>query len=323
MTSPKRTVALLALSIISLVCAWPAAAQENYPTKPIRMVLCCIGAMEAVARATAEAMSHELGQPVVVDPRPGAAGGIGADIVAKSKGDGYTILVGTNATHGANQSLYTTLPYDYVRDFVPIGGIAAGAMVLVVAANSPMKSVADITARAKAEPGKFNYAWAGTTPRIAMELYGQLADIRMADIPYKTNPQATTDLIGGQFDAMFADLNSTAPLIKAGRLRGLAVTGVKRAAVLPDVPTMREAGVPGYDLTWWFGMWAPAGTPKAIVNRLNAALTTAITSRKLAELLVNTGADAMPMQPDALMNFQLAEHGKWAAIIFRAGIKPQ
>ncbi len=172
-------------------------------------------------------------------------------------------------------------------------------------------------------PGKLNYAWAGTTPRIAMELYSQLAQIHMADIPYKTNPQATTDLIGGQFDAMFADLNSSAPLIKAGRLRGLAVTGIKRAAVLPDVPTMREAGVSGYNLTWWVGMWAPAGTPKAIVDRLNAALTTAITSKRLAEPLRNTGADAMPMRPDELMKFQLAEHAKWADIIAKAGIKPQ
>jgi tripartite-type tricarboxylate transporter receptor subunit TctC len=252
MTTCRCILKTLALPfLVSLSLAAPASAQEKYPARPIRMVLCCVGAMEAVARATAEEMSQALGQPVVVDPRPGAAGGIGADIVAKSKGDGYTVLVGTNATHGANQSLYTHLPYDYVRDFSPIGGIGAGVMVLVVSADSPIRSVADMTAKAKAAPGKLNYAWAGTTPRIAMELYSQLAQVRMSDIPYKTNPQATTDLIGGQFDAMFADLNSSVPLIKAGRLRGLAVTGAKRAEVLPDVPTMREAGVAGYNLTWW------------------------------------------------------------------------
>jgi tripartite-type tricarboxylate transporter receptor subunit TctC len=317
----KNALALL----LSLTVSWaaPIWAQEPYPTKPIRMVLCCVGAMEAVARATAEEMSRSLGQPVVVDPRPGAAGGIGADIVAKSRGDGYTVLVGTNATHGANQSLYSSLPYDYVRDFSPIGGIGAGVMVLVVPADSAIRTVADLTAKAKAEPGKLNYAWAGTTPRIAMELYSQLAQIRMSDIPYKTNPQATTDLIGGQFDAMFADLNSSVPLIKAGRLRGLAVTGLRRAAVLPEVPTMREAGVAGYNLTWWVGMWAPAGTPKAIVERLNTALTTAITSKSLAAPLQTTGAEAMPMRPDELLKFQLAEHSKWAEIIARAGIKAQ
>jgi tripartite-type tricarboxylate transporter receptor subunit TctC len=298
-------------------------AQDKYPVKPIRMVTCCVGAIDAVARATAEEMSRELGQPVVVDPRPGAAGGVGTDIVAKSRGDGYTILVGTNATHAANQSLYASLPYDYVNDFAPIGGIGAGVMVLLVPPDSPIRTVADMTSRARAMPGKLNYAWAGTTPRIAMELYSQLAQIRLTDIPYKTNPQATTDLIGGQFDAMFADLNTSAPLIRAGRLRGLAVTGAHRAAVLPEVPTMREAGVAGYDLNWWMGMWAPAGTPKPIVDRLNTALTHAITSRRLAEFFRNTGAEPMPMRPDDLMKFQVSEHAKWADIVAKAGIKPQ
>ena len=243
--------------------------------------------------------------------------------MAKSKNDGYTILVGTNATHGANQSLYASLPYDYVKDFAPIGGIGAGAMVLLVSENSPVRTVAELTARAKREPGKLSYAWAGTTPRIAMELYSQLAQVHLLAVPYKTNPQATTDLIGGQFDVMFADLNTSAPLVKAGKLRALAVTGPRRAEVLPEVPTMQQAGVVGYSLTWWMGMWAPAGTPRAIVARLNAALTKAITSQRLAEYFRKTGAEPMPMLPDDLMQFQVGEHGKWASIISHAGIKPQ
>ncbi|UHL64669.1 tripartite tricarboxylate transporter substrate binding protein [Paralcaligenes sp. KSB-10] len=309
------------LACISL--SLPVHAQDIYPTKQIRMVMCCVGAIDAVARAIANEMSKELGQSVVVEPKPGAGGGIATNYVAKSKNDGYTILVGTNATHAANQSLYLDLPYDYIKDFSPIGGIGAGVMVLLVPATSPIHSVAELTARAKREPGKLTYGWAGTTPRIAMALYSQLAHIRLMEIPYKTNPQATTDLIGGQFDTMFADLNTSAPLVKAGKLRALAVSGPRRAQVLPDVPTMQEAGVANYSLTWWVGMWAPAGTPRSAVGRLNAALTKAIASERLAKLFRNTGADPMPMSPDDLMKFQIAENKKWAKIVKNAGITPQ
>jgi tripartite-type tricarboxylate transporter receptor subunit TctC len=314
--------ALLASALLALA---PGAvrSEEAYPTRPIRMVLCCVGAIDAVARTVAEVMGQDLKQAVVVDPKPGAAGGIAADFVAKSKGDGYTILVGTNATHGANQSLYTSLPYDYVRDFAPVGGIGAGPVVLLVSGNSPIRSVAELTEHARSNPGKLSYAWAGTTPRIAMNLYSQLTQTRLTEIAYKTNPQAITDLIGGQFDVMFGDLNSSAPLVKAGRLRALAVSGDQRAAVLPDVPTMKEAGVPGYSLTWWFAVWAPAGTPKPIVDRLHAALTSAITSKRLEPFFRNTGAEPMPMAPEQLNRFQVSEHGKWAQIVGRAGIKPQ
>ena len=316
-------ISAIALGVALHSLCMPARAQDRYPSRPIRMVLCCVGAIDGVARATAEEMSRTLGQPVVVDSKPGAAGGVGADFVAKAKPYGYTILVGTNATHGANQSLYASLPYDYLGDFAPIGGLGSGVMVLLVAGDSPMKSVADVTRQAQQHPGKLNWAWAGTTPRIAMELYSQMAQIRMTAIPYKTNPQATTDLVGGQFDLMFADINTAAPLIKAGRLRGLAVTGARRAAVLPDIPTMAEAGLKDYDLTFWFGLWAPAGTPPAVVARLNSALNQAIGSQRLVEPLRNTGADPMPMAPQELMKFQIAEHGKWARIIEAAGIKPQ
>lgn len=299
------------------------AQQEAYPSKQVRMVLCCVGAIASVARAIADDMSQTLGQTVVVEQKPGAGGGIATNYVAKSKNDGYTILVGTNATHAANQSLYLHLPYDYVKDFAPIGGIGAGTMVLLVPANSPIKSVADLTKKAKQNPGKLTYGWAGTTPRIAMALYSQLTHTRLLEIPYKTNPQATTDLIGGVFDTMFADLNTSTPLVKAGRLRALAVSGPTRAAILPDVPTMQEAGVKNYSLTWWVAMWAPAGTPKPIVDRLNSALTAAITSQRVAKLFRATGATPMPMSPDDLMKFQISEHEKWAGIVKSAGIVPQ
>ncbi len=314
---------ILTCLALSLPAQTQAQAQDIYPTKQIRMVLCCVGAINAVARAIADEMSDTLGEAVVVEAKPGAGGGIATTHVAKSKNDGYTILVGTNATHAANQSLYLDLAYDYVKDFAPIGGVGAGAMVLLVPATSPIKSVSDLTEKALASPGMLSYGWAGTTPRIAMALYSQLTNTRLLEIPYKTNPQATTDLAGGQFDTMFADLNTSVPLVHAGKLRALAVSGPERADVLPDVPTMQEAGVKDYSLTWWVGMWAPAGTPRPIVDKLNAALTKAIKSDRLADLFRSTGATPMPMTPDELMAFQISEKEKWAQIIKNAGIQPQ
>jgi len=313
---------VLAVAIPGIFVA-PTLADEVYPTKPIRMVMCCVGAIDSVSRVVAELMTQDLGQPVVVDARPGAAGGIGADIVAKSKGDGYTIFVGTNATHAANQSLYKNLPYDYIRDFAPVGGVAQGQVVLLVNPASPIKSVSDLTARAQAAPGKLSYAWASTSTRVAMELYSQIMQLKFADIPYKTNPQATTDLIGGQFDALFADLNTSAPLVKAGRLRALAVSGDKRTVVLPDVPTMKEAGVPGYALTWWVGVWAPAGTPQPVIERLNQSLTRAVHSARAAEYFRNGGSEPMTMSADELARFQVSEHSKWKQIVTKAGIIAQ
>jgi len=320
----NKNLAHFSSSVLAcLALCLPVQAQAIYPEKQIHMVMCCVGAIDAVARAIADDMSDILGQAVVVEPRPGAGGGIAANHVAKAKNDGYTILVGTNATHAANQSLYRDLPYDYVKDFAPIGGIGAGAMVLLVPATSTIHSVAELTAKARREPGKLTYGWAGTTPRIAMALYSQLTHTRLLEIPYKTNPQATTDLIGGEFDTMFADLNTSAPMVKAGKLRALAVSGGTRAPVLPDVPTMQEAGVENYSLTWWVGMWAPAGTPTPIVERLNIALTKAVSSDRLAQLFRNTGATPMPMSPTELMQFQISENSKWAEIVKNAGIKPQ
>lgn len=320
--SPARVAAWCCAALVG-AAAGPAASQEAYPTKPIRMVMCCVGAIDSVARVLADVMSQDLGQPVVVDARPGAAGGIGADIVAKAKNDGYTIFIGTNATHAANQSLYKNLPYDYIRDFAPIAGIAEGQVVLLVNPSSSIKSVADLTARARAEPGKLSYAWASTSTRVAMEQYSQIEKIKFTDVPYKTNPQATTDLIGGQFDALFADLNTSAPLVKAGRLRALAVSGARRSQTLPEVPTMQEAGVAGYALTWWVAAWAPAGTPKPILDRLGASITAGIKTERLAEYFRNGGSEPMPMTAAQLANFQVSENGKWKKIVSAAGIQPQ
>lgn len=313
-----KAVLIVALS----ACGW-AQAQEAYPSKPIRLISCCIGVIDAIARVVGEEMANNLKQPVVVEAKAGASGGIAADYVAKSKPDGYTIFFGTNSTHAANQSLFKTLPYDYVKDFVPLAGVGEGPIVLVVNMQSPVRNVSELTALAKSKPGKLTYGWASSSTRMSMEMYNQLAGIKITDVPYKTNPQATTDLIGGQVDAMFADMNTAVPLIKAGKLRALAVSGSKRAPGLPEVPTMKEAGVTDYNLTWWVAGWAPAGTPKEVVTQLNTAISKSITSPKVLEFFKNIALDPMPMSGDELMKFQVAEHGKWAKIINTAGIQPQ
>lgn len=323
-TSNRLIRSLVRTSLIAALAAGGVAqAQDAYPSKPIRLISCCIGVIDAIARVVGEEMSNNLKQPVVVEAKAGASGGIGADFVAKSRPDGYTIFFGTNSTHAANQSLFKSLPYDYVKDFVPLAGVGEGPIVLVVNMQSPVRSVADLTALAKKQPGKLTYGWASSSTRMSMEMYNQLAGIKITDVPYKTNPQATTDLIGGQVDAMFADMNTAAPLIKAGKLRALAVSGSKRVAALPEVPTMKEAGVTDYNLTWWIAGWAPAGTPKEVVTQLNTAISKSITSPKVLEFFRNIALEPMPMSSDELMKFQVAEHGKWAKIISTAGIQPQ
>ncbi len=315
---------LAVFGCIAAALAAPASrAQDAYPSKPIRAIVCCAGIIEAITRQVAEEMSATLKQTVVVETKPGASGMIGADFVAKAKPDGYTIFFGTNSTHAANQSLFKSIPYDYVKDFVPVAGIGEGVLVLVVPVNSPLKSLTELTARAKSQPGKLSYGWASSSTRLSMELYNQLANIKITDVPYKTNPQATTDLVGGQIDVMFADMNTAMPLIKAGRLRPLAVSGSKRSPALPDVPTMQQAGVPDYKLTWWAAAWAPAGTPKEVVDQLNGAITKAIASPKVQKFFETITFEAMPLTSEGLMKFQVAEHGGWAGIVKKAGIEAQ
>ncbi|GAA4326055.1 tripartite tricarboxylate transporter substrate binding protein [Pigmentiphaga soli] len=314
---------MIAVLLGCAALAGAAQADEAWPAKPVRLVACCAGIIDAIARVVADEMTGDLKQPVVVETKPGASGMIGADFVAKSAPDGYTLFIGTNSTHAANQSLYVKVPYDYVHDFAPINGIAVGPIMMVVRADSPIKSVADLTAAARDKPGKLTFGWASSSTRVAMELYNQLAKVRIMSVPYKTNPQATTDLVGGQIDVMFADMATAVPMVKGGKLRPLAISGKRRVAVLPDVPTMEEAGVPGYDLTWWVAAWAPSKTPRDIVDRLNASIAKAIATPKALEFFKTIAVDPMPMTPGQLMQFQMAEHGKWGRVISLAGIEPQ
>ena len=287
------------------------------------LVSCCAGIIDATARVLAEQMAKTLGQPVVVDVKPGASGMIGADFVAKSKPDGYTIFIGTNSTHAANQSLFLKVPYDYVKDFVPISGIAQGVNMLVAGPHLQVNSVADLTALARSKPGKLTFGWGSSSTRAGGELYKQLTGVNVVDVPYKTNPQATSDVLGGQIDFMFADFVTAVPLAKGGKLKALAVSGTKRSAAMPDVPSMQEAGVTGYDMTWWVAAWAPAGTPADIVAKLNAAFAQAIQSPQSLAYFQNSGLEPFATSSEQLMKFQIAEYDKWRKIVTTAGIQAQ
>lgn len=317
----KLTTAV-SLSLAALA-PFHAQAQSDFPNKPIRVIICCAGVMENMARAMGEDMTPSLGQPLVFETKPGQSGNIAADYVAKSKPDGYTIFLGTNSSHAANLSLFKSLPFDPNSDFVPVSGIAEQMIVLVTRPESKITSVADLIKTAKANPDALSYGWASSSVRMASELLKQMTGIKMRDIPYKTNPQAATDLLGGQIDLMFADMTTAVPLIKAGKLRALAVSSKKRAPSLPDVPTVAEAGVPGYHLTGWIAAWVPAKTPKPVVERLQKAIHQSLATERVKQSFAVTAADALPLSSAELMTFQLAEQKKWAQMIKAAGIQPE
>lgn len=312
--------------LLFALCAGGAAAQEPWPAaRPVSMVVAFPpgGVADLTARPMAVVLERILKQKVLVENKPGAGGGVGNAFVAKARPDGYTLLIGTNSTHAANQSLFKKLPYDYVNDFAPVGGIGQGIIMLVANTSLPVNNVADLTALAKSKPGTLTFGWGSSSSRAASHLYKQLAGINIVDVPFKTNPQATTAVVGGQIDMMFADMATAVPLVKAGRLRALGISGRSRSSAIPEVPSMAEAGVTGYDMTWWIAAWAPAGTPRDAVARLNELLSQSLITAKTKAYFQTIGVDAFAASPDELMKFQVAEHDKWRRIITSAGIEPQ
>ena len=330
--APAALTALSALTAMTarlatalmLTLAAQAAGAQVFPNKPLRIIPMGVGFPENTTRVIAVELREITKQPIIVEPKAGANGILASEYVAKQPADGYTILVGTNSTHAANQSLYKSLPYDYVKDFAPLSGISQGYLLAVVnAKNAPARSIAELTAMAKKEPGKLTFGWGGSSPRAGAELYKLLAGIDLQSVPYKTNPQATVDLVGGRLDLMISDFSTLLPHVKSGALRALAVSGKTRLASMPDMPTMAEAGVPNYDMTFWLAAYAPAGTPREIVNRWNEWLVTALKRPKVNEYLTGTGSVAFPTTPDELMKYQVSEYDKWKRIIVAAGIQPE
>jgi tripartite-type tricarboxylate transporter receptor subunit TctC len=303
----------------------PGAQAQSYPDKPIRLV-CPFppgGAVDIASRAVAHELTQILGQPVTVDNRPGAGGNIGADIAAKSAPDGYTLLMTTSGIMAINPALYSKLPFDTIKDFAPVSMVVLLNNVLVVNPSLPVKSVKDLIALAKAQPGKLTYASSGngTSIHLSGELFKSMTGVDMLHIPYKGSAPAITDLLGGQVDMMFDNIPSSLPQIKAGKLRALAVTGAKRSRLLPDLPTIAEAGVPGYDSYVWFGIVAPAGTPPAVIARLNAALAKAAATPAFRDRLTEQGYEVLSSTPAQMASNIRSEIAKWGKIVKASGAR--
>ncbi len=320
----KERALLAALFLVTLAGTLPVCAQE-YPHKPLRLIVPFApgGGNDTVARAIAQSAGASLGQPVVVDNRPGAGGMLGAQLAAKSPPDGYTLFLGGVGSHAVNPSLHARLPYDPVKDFAPITLIASAPSVLVVHPSLPARTLAEFTALAKTSPGRINYAsnGNGSSAQLAAVLYESMAGVRMVHVPYKGLAPALVDLLAGEVQAMFSSVVAIVPNIKAGRLRALAVTGKRRAALLPEVPTLDESGVPGYEAGSWYGILAPAGTPQAIVVKLHEAIARALAQPEVRERLVSEGAEVIGSTPEAFAAHITAELARMGKLIRDAGIR--
>lgn len=317
-----------ALSSAVLVAAALSSFQvdaQTYPDKPITIVVpfAAGSGTDQQARSMAQALTTEYKVPVIVENRAGASGFLAAQYVAKATPDGYTMLMTTNTTHAANEHLFKKLPYDPVKDFTPVTLLSKGHMLLLVNPSSPIKSVADLIAEAKKKPGKLNFGSGSSSSRVAGELLKQMAGIDATNVPYKSNPMAITDLMGGQVDFMFADASTALPQVKGGRLRALAVSGTKRLAAAPSVPTVEEAGVKGYDMSYWMAVYLPPKASAAVTNKLNEMLIKVSAAPAVVALQASTSSETVTSTPDGLAKFQAAESQKWGQVIRAAGIEPE
>jgi tripartite-type tricarboxylate transporter receptor subunit TctC len=314
--------ATFALAMAMALCA--GAQADDYPSKPIKIIVPYPGgqASDTITRLVGERLGKALGQPVVVDNRPGAGGNIGTDAGAKSPPDGYTLTIATAALP-ISKHVYRKLPFDPAKDFMPITLMTVTPLVLVTRTNLPVKDVADLVALAKKDPGKITFASSGpgTSHQLSGELFKSLAGVEMLHVPYKGSPPAHVDLMGGSVDIMFDNIVPVAPHIKAGKLRALAVTTKTRASALPDVPTMAEAGYPNFEATAWFGLLAPAGTPRPIVDRLNKEVVAILTSPDIKERLASMGATVVADKPEEFGRFMANEINKWGPVVKRANIE--
>lgn len=298
---------------------------QSYPNKPVRMVVPFPpgGTTDILARAVGQKLSETWGQQVLIDNRPGAGGNIGTEIVAKSPADGYTLLMGTVGTHAINASLYAKLPFDPIKDFAPVTLVASVPNVLVVNSTVEAKSVKELITLAKAKPGQLTFASSGngTSIHLAGELFKSLTGTAMLHIPYKGSAPAITDLLGGQTNMMFDNLPSAIPHIKSGKLRALGVTSINRSPALPDTPTIAETGITGYEASSWFGVLAPAGTPKEIIAKIHADIIKGLSTPEIKERLSGQGAEPVGNTPEQFVQHIKAESLKWAKVVKDSGAK--
>ena len=318
-----RMLLAISMALTVIVAGTAPVAAADYPTKPIRLVVPFPpgGTTDILARAVAQKLSETWNQQVIVDNRPGAGGNIGADLVAKAPPDGYTLVMGTVGTHAINPNLYSKMPYDHVKDFSPVILVAGVPNVLVVNPSLPVHSVKELIDYAKANPGKLNFASSGngTSIHLSGELFKTMAGVQMTHVPYKGSAPALADLMGGQVQLMFDNLPSSLGLIKGGKLRAIAVTSTTRAAALPDVPTIAESGLPGFEASSWFGVLAPAGTPHDIVAKLNGTIAAWLATPDAKEKLLAQGAIAAGGSPEDFAQHIDRETAKWAKVVKASG----
>lgn len=326
--SRRRCLSWAALAVTSALggLALPSHAQSaKWPDKPVRLVVGypAGGATDAIARLVATRLAEQLGQPITVDNRPGANSNLGAEYVAHAPADGYTLLV-YSVAQTINATLYPKLGYDPQKDFVPVGMIAKIPNILVVPAGSPVRTVADYVRVAKATPGGVTFASAGSgsSTHLSAEIFKTSAGVNLLHVPYRGSSPAITDLIGGQVQSMFDNAPSALPHIKTGRLRAVAITSAKRSPLLPDLPTVAESGFPGFEVHSWFGLAAPAATPRAIVDRLNAELGKVLASADLQQRLQDLAATLEAGTPEQMQALIASELKRWAVVVKSSGAQP-
>jgi tripartite-type tricarboxylate transporter receptor subunit TctC len=309
------------------VSAGTAGAQSSFPSKPVRMVVTFPtgGAPDILARTISEKINPAWGQTVIVDNKPGAGGNIGAEFVARAASDGYTMVMGTVGTHSINGALYAKMPYDMVKDFSPITLIASTPNLLVVNNDVPAKNLAELIALAKAKPGQLTFGspGIGTSVHVSGELFNSLAGVKTTHVPYKGRQMAIPDLLGGTITMMFDNMPSALPVVKEGKLRAIGVTSAKRSPSAPDVPTIAEQGLPGFEATSWFAVFAPAGTPRPIVDQLHAEFVRIFNLPDVQAKLKTLGLEPILGGPDELARVQQAEIAKWAKVVKDSGAKAE
>jgi len=321
--------ATVVASLLGSACAIFAASvhAQSYPAKPVRVVAPypAGGTLDVVTRMIGQRLGETWGQQFIVDNRAGAGGNIGTEIVAKSPPDGYTLLMGNVSTNAINPSLYPKLPYDPFKDFAPITQTVSLQMALVVHPSLPVATVKELIALAKSRPGKLNYASGGigTTQHLGAELFKHMTGIDMQHVPYKGNAPAIADLLGGHVVLIFDNLASVMPHVKTGRLRALAVTSLQRLPLVPELPTVSEAGLAGFELTGWHGLFAPAATPREIVQRLSAEVSRILNTAEMRQQLAAQGVEPVGSTPEQFAVFQKSEAAKWAQAIKVSGARAE
>ena len=312
------------LSALTLGAAMSAPAlADSYPSKPITIVIgsSAGSTTDGLARAIGQEITAETKMPVIVDSKPGASGGIAAQAAARAPADGYTLFITTNTTQAANPHLFRKLAYDPVKDFAPVGALVKGYLLLVTNPGVKAQNVAELVASARRKPLTFGAG--SSSARVASELFQQMTHTQLTYVPYKANPPAIIDLVGGQIDMMIVDLTTSLPQVKAGKLKALGVSSPKRSPLAPDLPTIAEAGLPGYEMSYWNAVYAPAGTPAPLVQRINELMRRALATENVRRFVEHNGMEPFTSTPAELASFQAAEYTRWGSVIKAAGIEPE